>query len=220
MIELVIFDIAGTTVNDPDLVLISLQEALRSAGVEKSRDEINPYMGITKPVAITQLLGADAHNYSVARIHDDFVARMLEVYRTHPDVRPIDGAEEVFVALKAKGIKIALDTGFDRQICNVILDRLGWNALFDATVTSDEVVRGRPFPDLVFRAMELTGTTNSSHVAKVGDTPSDLLEAANAECGLSFGVLYGTHTREELEIHPHTALVSHLSEILPMIEAH
>ena len=219
VIELAIFDIAGTTVNDPNLVAQCLQSALQNAHIERSIDEINVYMGIPKPIAIAELLGEDTTESLVAEIHENFVEQMLEVYRSHPEVRAIDGAEEVFAELKHSGIKVALDTGFDRQIGQVILDRLGWNETFDATVMSDEVENGRPFPDLVFRAMEITGVADVSRVAKIGDTPSDLHEGTNAGCGQVIGVCYGSHTRAQLSIHPHTALVDSISEVPDLIRS-
>ena len=44
-IELVIFDMAGTTVRDDDSVNVGLREALRAAGIEVSRDEVNRVIG-------------------------------------------------------------------------------------------------------------------------------------------------------------------------------
>ena len=88
--------------------------------------------------------------------------------------------------MKERKLKVAIDTGFDCQITNSILQRLGWvqNNLIDVSVTSDEVPRGRPYPDLIFKAMELTHVTDSKCVTKVGDTTSDLLEGNSADRNL------------------------------------
>jgi phosphonatase-like hydrolase len=120
--------------------------------------------------------------------------------------------------LKESGLKLALDTGFSRPIVNAILQRLDWSngLLLDATVASDEVARGRPHPDLIFKAMELTGVTDPRAVAKVGDTPSDLLEGTAAGCGLVIGVTNGSHTYGQLAAHPHTHLIPSL-EALPLL---
>jgi phosphonatase-like hydrolase len=120
--------------------------------------------------------------------------------------------------LRAAGVRVALDTGFSRVILDTILQRLGWKdeRFFDATVASDEVVRGRPYPDLVVKAMQLSGVTNPAAVVKVGDTPADLEEGAAARCGLVVGVTNGSHTVDELKRHPHTHLISHLG-LLPKV---
>jgi phosphonatase-like hydrolase len=220
-VDLVVLDMAGTTVQDDDAVHRCLGAALAGAGVKVSRDEVNEVMGMPKPVAIALLLerrkfsGSSAPPAEVTSIHDDFLRRMIAFYRTDPAVREIDGASEVFGQLRRAGVKVALDTGFSRDIVNAILQRLGWvgRDFLDATVASDEVPRGRPHPDLVFRAMKLTGVKDAQRVAKVGDTPSDLQEGHAAGCGLVIGVTNGSHTRAQLEPHPHTHLIDNLREL-------
>jgi phosphonatase-like hydrolase len=222
-IELVVFDMAGTTVYDGDTVHNALLAALAGAGIVATRDEVNAVMGMPKPVAIRRL--ASTHRATpppdeeLAAIYADFERLMLTYYRTDPSVRETDGAESVFRELRARGIKVALDTGFRRAIVDAILSRLGWDStVIDASVASDEVDRGRPHPDLIHRAMEATGVRDVTHVAKVGDTPADLLEGDAAGCRLVVGVTTGSHARAELEGHPHTHLIASLRE-LPVIVA-
>ena len=76
------------------------------------------------------------------------MARSIDFYRGDPSVHEVPGATRVFEALKRSGIRVALDTGFNRSITQVILDRLGWSEspLIDATICSDEVERGGRIP--------------------------------------------------------------------------
>lgn len=226
-IELVVFDMAGTTVRDDDAVNNCLRHALATASLNVTRDEINEVMGIAKPLAIRKLLERHRNGDSVTEdlvntIHSDFLRRMLEHYRTGSNVEPMPHALDVFEQLKKVGMRIALDTGFSRPIADAILERLGWHDsnLLDATVTSDEVARGRPHPDLLYKAMERTGVKFTQAVAKVGDTPADLGEGASAGSGLNIGVTNGSHTKKELESHPHTHLISDLRELPALILNH
>ncbi|HZR18148.1 MAG TPA: HAD hydrolase-like protein [Verrucomicrobiae bacterium] len=219
-IELVIFDMAGTTVRDDDAVNICLREALATK-TAVTRDEVNKVMGLPKPIAIRLLLEeklGGAHQVStsvVDLVYHDFLARMLNHYRTAPGIEPMPHTMDVFCRLKEAGVHLALDTGFSRPIVDAILERLGWNegGVLDATVASDEVPRGRPHADLALRAMELTGVRDPNRVAKVGDTPSDLQEGMAAGCGMVVGVTNGSHTREQLMAHPHTHLIASLQEL-------
>ena len=213
---------AGTTVRDDDAVHHCLQDALAAGNCVATRDQVNEVMGRPKPLAIEQLLNrlspAGVTPARVRAIHDDFLRRMIHYYETDPKVEPTPGAETTVKSLRSSGILVALDTGFSRPIVDTILRRLGWNQGFlDATVASDEVARGRPHPDLIFRAMELTGIKDPRSVAKVGDTPSDLLEGTAAGCGLVVGVTNGSHRKEELEGYPHTHLLGGLSELSELI---
>lgn len=211
-------DIAGTTVEDPDGVGGALKSALTAAGVDWTHPEVNAIMGIPKPLAIRTLLGESATDEKVDEIFRDFQNRMREYYRSDPNIRAMDGATDVFLALKAKGIKVGIDTGFDRSIVDVLFDRLGWGPdLIDVSVTSDEVANGRPAPDLIHKAMEMAGVWDSQMVAKVGDTPVDLQEGTAAGCRYVIGVTNGTHTREQLQPFPHTHLVDSIKDILTIV---
>jgi phosphonatase-like hydrolase len=210
-------DIAGTTVEDPDGVGGCLKAALAAADIAAKHEDVNSLMGIPKPLAITRLMelaGTTPDPALVDEVFRDFRHRMVTYYREDPGIREVEGAAAVFKELRNRGIKVALDTGFDRQIVDVLLERLGWDTgLLDVTVTSDEVPRGRPYPDLIYRAMELTGVEDVKAVAKVGDTPSDLQEGASAGCGMNVGVTQGTHTRDQLKDHPHTHLIGTIREL-------
>jgi phosphonatase-like hydrolase len=211
--ELVIFDMAGTTVHDAgNPVHRCLRDALASAGVAVTHEQVNAVMGYPKPDAIRQLLISGSES-RVQEIHAYFVERMIAHYRTNPSVREIEGASLVFVTLRSAGIKVALDTGFSRDIADVIIERLGWRLLLDGSVTSDEVPRGRPHPDMVLALMARFGIASAASVAKVGDTPSDLFEGTAANCGWVIGVCEGSHTEAELAPHPHTHLLSNITKL-------
>ncbi len=217
-LRLAVFDLAGTTVYDDSVVTQALLDALAHAGYEIGFDAINGRMGIPKPVAIREVLpGVD--EATVELIHQDFRRRIISHYKTHPDVREIAGATELFRTLRAAGVKVGLDTGFDRETTDAIFDRLAWNGEFDASATSDEVERGRPAPDLIWRLMELTGVDDVRAVAKVGDTPSDLGEGTAAGCGWVIGVTYGTHSAAQLANYSHTHLVDSVSALEQLLRS-
>ena len=224
-VALVVFDMAGTTVYDGDAVHRCLARALETADVRAGRDEINAVMGIAKPLAIRAVLerhaapGQSVTSMQVAAAHHAFLSFMNAHYESSPDVREIEGASDLFRQLRSAGIKVALDTGFSRDIVDVILRRLRWQVgeSLDATVASDEVEQGRPHADMIFRAMRLTGIEDARRVAKVGDTPSDLQEGAAAGCGWIIGVTNGSHTRPELQPYPYTHLIASLSELSTLL---
>ena len=225
-IDLVVFDMAGTTVHDDDAVNLSLQWALDEAGVTTGRDDINAVMGMPKPLAIQTLLArrgaprtASDEAEAVAAVHARFMDRMLRHYQHDPGVRECRYATETFVWCRARGIKTSLDTGFNRPIADAIIQRLGWmgTPVLDATVTSDEVARGRPHPDMIHRLMTLTGVTDPARVAKVGDTPVDIAQGHAARCGLVVAVTSGSHTADQLARHHPTHLVADLRALRELL---
>ncbi len=223
MPQLIVFDLAGTTVDGADRVPHFLQQALAAYGVAIPFEDANNLMGLPKPVAIRQLLEKHALEAKITealidRIHFRFVQDMTDYYQHSPDVKEKEGASDIFALLRNHNIRVALDTGFDRQITNAILERLCWRSrnLIDASVASDEVANGRPYPDMIFQAMQLTGVTDAAYVAKIGDTASDMQQGQAAGCRWVIGVTTGACTKEELSKEPHTQLIQKLSE-LPLI---
>ncbi|KAA2240497.1 HAD hydrolase-like protein [Chitinophaga agrisoli] len=224
-IQLAVFDIAGTTLHDESNVGLVLQQVIREqAGLPVTLPEVNEVMGYAKPYAIRYLLQQyqDSRHQDAAfvnAVHSQFVQQMSAHYEQHSSVREKTGVGNVLQALKQRGVKVALDTGFDRAITNIILRRVGWSqqGIIDAVVTSDEVPRGRPYPYMIYRAMEQLGIRSIRQVAKIGDTISDLEEGANAGCPFVIGVTTGAYTKDALEKGPHTHLVAHLDEILEII---
>ncbi|MEQ8762336.1 MAG: HAD hydrolase-like protein [Planctomycetota bacterium] len=202
---LVVFDLAGTTVIDRKIVFRSFRSALEELEVEVDEEQIREVMGLAKPEAIERLLRGrsprDQLQERITAIHAAFRRRVLEHYRQDPSVGEVPGTSEVFRWLQDQGVRIGLDTGFDRGITNVVLDRMGWErrALFDASITSDEVALGRPHPDMIQRLMQRFRIEDPARVAKVGDTPVDMEEGRNVGCGWIVGVTSGSGSKEELE---------------------
>ena len=223
-IELVIFDMAGTTVEEGGAVYECLRDTLAANGLEIPASALYEVRGMYKREALRILIERSPAREELLpgldAIHEDFVDRMIEFYRADPAVGETPGASETFRRLRRAGGKVALNTGFSRDIAQTLIDRLNWerNDLIDASVTSDEVERGRPYPDMIQRLMSKLGVTDPRRVAKVGDTPVDLLESKNAGCGLVVGVTQGSCSHEELEKFPHDHLIGTVAELPELLK--
>lgn len=217
--ELVVFDIAGTTVVDQGEVARCFLEALSEEALECPLASINAVMGLPKIEAIRKLLAAYAPERTEPgldwRIHQDFEQRMMEYYYESPDVAVYSGVLPLFRLLRENGIAVAVNTGFPRSILDAVLERLGWRVgrTLDAAIASNEVPRGRPNPDMIQVLMKRLGLDDPSTVAKVGDTPSDIGEGKSAGCGWVIGISHGTHTKEELKKCDPTHVVASMPEL-------
>ena len=129
-------------------------------------------------------------------------------------------AEEVFVYLKTNGVKIGLDTGFSKEITNVIINRLGWlkDGKIDYVVSSDEVPAGRPQPYMIQKMMKEAGIEDAKKVVKLGDTEVDVNEGKNAGCLYTIGVTTGAFTREQLEPYEPSFIIDDLKELIDILE--
>lgn len=218
-IQLVVFDMAGTTVDDSGgRVLTSLTNSTRIHDLPGTPEELNLLMGMNKREVFGMLAERrypnDAHaaNTLADEALATFVAQMRAAYEQK--LAPIPGAEETFAFLRARSIKIAIDTGFDSAVGGLIMERLNWpGRLVDTVVYSNDVPKGRPAPYMIFRAMERLGVQDVHQVMKLGDSPADLEEGFNAGCGEIIGVLSGAHTAATLGPYYHTRLLASVADV-------
>jgi phosphonatase-like hydrolase len=209
---LVIFDMAGTTIEDRGQVPAAFAATLAANGLTITADEIMRVRGASKRQAIRNLL-PPATADQCDRIYDEFCRELANTYRTG-GVSAVAGAEAAIRRLKSSGIAVALTTGFDRDIATLLLSAVGWGGgLIDALICGDDVEQGRPAPDLILLAMERTGVRDAAQVANIGDTTLDLESAARAGVGWNIGVLSGAHRRDALERAPHTHIIPSVVEL-------
>jgi phosphonatase-like hydrolase len=214
-VELIVLDMAGTTVRDGGEVPAAFRAALSAHGIALTDDEIAGVRGASKREVVGRLLAhhrPDAPPGLADAVYADFRAALADAYRA--GARPVPGAEEAIRWLRGRGIRVALNTGFDREIVALLLDALGWaEGLVDAVVCGDDVRHGRPAPYLIFRAMETAGATSVHRVMNVGDTELDLQAGRNAGVGWNVGVTSGAHPVERLMRAPHTHLVESVAAL-------
>ena len=214
-LDLVIFDLAGTTVEDRGQVPAAFTAALAEYGINVSGEQISSVRGASKRLALLHFIPEGPEQMLLAdEVYAFFRVHLARQYAT-AGVQPIAGAAQTFALLRERGVRIALNTGFDRETTGLLLEALGWKSnTVDAVVCGDDVAQGRPAPDLIFQAMESASVSNVHRVANVGDTILDLQAGHNAGVRWNVGVLSGAHDREKLEQEPHTHIVSSVADVL------
>lgn len=222
-VALVVFDMAGTTIQDHSEVESCFYRAATESQLPASQQRIKDLQGLPKQVVV-QILWAEA----IGSEHPDYDQRVVATYQLfqiileqhyqEQAIRPVEGALECFQWLKSQGVYIALTTGFYRKVANIILARLGWNpeqagSPIDLSLTPDETGRGRPHPDMIQYAMRHFRLSDPQQVVKVGDTPADLQAGHAAQVGWNVAVTSGTHRAAALITHPHTAIIESVKDL-------
>jgi phosphonatase-like hydrolase len=215
--ELVVLDMAGTTIDEGQHVYRVLAETAIAHGASPSEEDIARWHGAAKHEALRALLTRDGTPPSddvLATVVADFRSRLSAAYAENPP-RPLPGVPQALAELRAAGIRVALSTGFDREIVDSLLTALGWqgDAVADTVVCGSDVAAGRPAPYMIFRAMERLGVTDVARVLVAGDTPRDLQSGTNAGAGAVVGVLSGASDADELAGYPHTHLLASVADL-------
>ncbi|MGJ3191583.1 HAD family hydrolase [Paenarthrobacter sp. FR1] len=112
---------------------------------------------------------------------DAAITRLLDVNErlVSESGRPMPGARELVTILGAK-VPLAVASNSARRILDVALGRGGFDSGFAATVSSDDVPRPKPAPDIYLAA-----------AAAVGSRPENCLVFEDSEAGASAAVAAG-----------------------------
>ncbi|QDE35844.1 HAD family hydrolase [Microbacterium foliorum] len=202
-LELVVLDMAGTTVLDDGVVETAFQRAAERTGVadrmpwDDALAHVRATMGQSKIEVFTRLAGGDraAAEQATAAFEGAYAEIVAE-----QGVAEIPGAADAIQSLKDAGLTVVLTTGFAPVTRDALIDGLGWNDLVDLALSPVDAGRGRPAPDLVLTALLRTQTSSVASVAVAGDTVSDVESGRRAGAGFVAGVLTGAHDSSALEL--------------------
>jgi len=218
--SMVVFDMAGTTVDENNVVYKTLHAAIVNAGIPVTLDDVLLHgAGKEKLQAIKDVLASQHHETAHAQeIYNYFIIALENAYQ-NLEVTPCSNAETVFALLKKQEIKVVLNTGYNRATATGLLSKLNWieGEDIDLLVTASDVSNNRPAPDMIDYAIKHFAITDPTTVVKVGDSAIDIEEGKNAGCGKTFGVTTGAQTREQIQVAGPTAVVDDLLEILDKI---
>ena len=224
-IQLAMFDMAGTTVNDKvdghPLMVISMMRAFAKHGIELSPDLINKHRGKQKSEAIQTLLRevAELPPADAERVGDGVYSEFLhELESNLSSISEIDGTTELFRHLKSKDIHIGVGSGFPMQVVQAIISQLGWlnEGLLDYVGSAEQVGVGRPNPKMIHDAMQQFNITDGRKVLKIGDTIVDVQEGKNAGVW-TVAVLTGSQTEAQLRAVAPDYILSSIRELTTLI---
>ena len=203
-IAMVVFDMAGTTVDEGNVVYRTLHKAIEKVCPSVSfEDVLKLGAGKEKLQAIRETLSGSNISLNEATIQEifkDFLG-LLDIAYANLIVVPTNNTQRLFNELRTKDIKVVLNTGYNTVTAISLLNKLNWvkGVQYDLLVTSSDVSNNRPMPDMILYAMGKLNITDASTVIKVGDSTIDIEEGRNAGCKYNIGVTTGAHTKAQLE---------------------
>ncbi|KUN03005.1 phosphoglycolate phosphatase [Streptomyces yokosukanensis] len=202
--DAVVFDLDGVLVNS----FAVMREAFRTAYAEvvgngePPFDEYERHLGRYFP-DIMRIMGLPLE------MEAPFVR---ESYRLAHLVAVFDGVPEMLRELRAHGIPLAVATGKSGPRARSLLEQLGLLDLFTVVIGSDEVVRPKPAPDIVLKALGVLGS-DPSRTVMIGDAVTDLASARGAGVA-AFAALWGESDDESLLAENPDAVLRDPSELL------
>ena len=111
------------------------------------------------------------------QISSDVVEKMIAQY--HEQLPLIDGAVEAVERMAQRYETLGLASSANRPLIDLALSESGLERYFGATVSSEEVERGKPAPDVYLEAARRLGV-GPAQAAAVEDSHNGILSAHNA----------------------------------------
>ena len=208
MVEAVIFDWAGTTVDYGCFAPVqAFADVFEHHGVKPTMEETRAPMGMLKIDHIREMLRMERIASAWERVHgkrpdeDDaqalyalFEGKLLSILPRFAEPKPhvLDTVAE----LRAAGVRIGATTGYTDKMMAIVAPAARERGYApDFSITPDATHgKGRPWPYMVFRNLEALGVSSVQAAAKVGDTASDMREGKAAGV-FTIGVIEGSAER-------------------------
>lgn len=169
MVEAVIFDMDGTLVDTERLGIKGWEVAAEELGVEIPLSLIKQFIGRTPPAVkamVAEHLGDEALAVTAYDRHMDVRRELAE---TELATKP--GALEAIAALGSAGYRIGLATSSRRATAEFNLNRFGVLGRFETITCGEEVVHGKPDPEMYLVAAQKFGLEPHA-CAVVEDSPN------------------------------------------------
>ncbi|MEN6451667.1 MAG: HAD family phosphatase [Thermoguttaceae bacterium] len=205
-----IFDMDGVLIDSYQAHYRSWLEMAEPEGLHFTEAEFATTFGRTSREIIARFWGRDRYNDAEIAALDE---RKEAAFRRliEDDFPAMPGAIELLRSLHGAGFRLAVGSSGPPQNVRMVIERLGAEGLFEATVTGDDVTRGKPDPEVFLLAAERLGVP-PARSAVIEDAPAGVA-AANAAGMASVGLVSTGRKPEDLVAA--RAVVRSLREISP-----
>ena len=176
MIEAVIFDLDGVLLDSEQVWDEAREQLAKERGGRWHENAQRDMMGMSSlewSRYMHDVIGIPEPPEEISR---EVVERIAKLYREHLPVVP--GAREAIARLAARWAQ-GLASSSNRELIDLALELLGVKHRFKATVSSEEVARGKPAPDVYLEAARRLGV-EPTHAAAIEDSENGIRAAKAA----------------------------------------
>jgi HAD superfamily hydrolase (TIGR01509 family) len=176
VIEAVVFDLDGVLVDSEEIWDQAREQLAKERGGRWHDGAQRDMMGMSSTEWSRYMHDVIGLEEPPEEINREVVRRLTELYGEH--LPAIAGSREAVERLAARW-PLGLASSSNRELIDLVLELLGVKQLFEATVSSEEVGRGKPAPDVYFEVARRLGV-DAARAAAVEDSHNGILAAKAA----------------------------------------
>jgi len=209
----IFFDLDGTLADSISVMYQVYLDFLSDFSKKGTREEFDELNG----PALLEIVAVLKSRYKLTEDKDSLVNfyknKISASYKSH--VKPIDGSGAVLQELKNRGYKMMLVTSSDQDIALEFIRSQKWEQYFQNYVFGNQINKAKPASEIYELALKRADASSGS-VAVIEDSCNGIKSAKAAG---AFVIGLASHqTKEELLKAGANSTISHLTEIMPIIE--
>ncbi len=185
----ILFDLDGTLLDSVSVILSATERVFSEMQIPYDEIAVRRSIGIPLVVQAVKWAGNRAEEFR-ERYRPIYNALQEEHVRLFPNTR------EMLQILRQEGFLTGIVTSKGAKGTHNIIEKAGISSLFDTVVTADDVIRYKPNPDPILKALENL-SLKPYEALYVGDSLFDAEAAHTAGVDMA-GVSWGVGSREEL----------------------
>ncbi|MGA1493868.1 MAG: HAD family hydrolase [Rhodothermales bacterium] len=158
----VLFDLDGLLVDSEPAWFRARCDLAEAYGAQWTEIDQRAQAGVHTDVWVANMRSCIGGVLSADEVQEEIVSRMETYYRAR-QVRVLDGADTC-LAWCAERFPTALVSGSPHRLIDAAVEGAGWDRYFQLRLSSDDVARGKPAPDVYEEAMRRLGVTGRETV--------------------------------------------------------
>ena len=176
-LEAVLFDMDGVIIDSEPLWSDAEKQLLARRNLPYSPSLKTATMGRDARGAVGYLIEHYSLTESLGELIEERNQLIAELFKEHLKVIP--GALDLVRSVIAAGIMTGLVSSSPKTLVELALEKLVTTGLFDLTLSGDQVVRGKPAPDIYITAAEKLGV-KPEYCLVIEDAPHGVAAAKDA----------------------------------------
>jgi HAD superfamily hydrolase (TIGR01509 family) len=154
MDKIAIFDMDGVIIDTEPIYMDIDRKIFKSLGIDVTAEEQHSFVGIGADRKWTTIMSKCSMDISLEELMFRGREEKFQQLKAIEELEAIPGIEQLLKSLKTLGVKVCMGSSSPRRSIELILSRLNLMKYFDFIVSGEDVVHGKPAPDIFLKSAQ------------------------------------------------------------------